>query len=271
MKTILVIDDEQDVLDIVRSVLKTKGYNVLCANGGEEGLVMAERDRPDLLVADLMMPKVSGLEVIKRVKASSRLNGIPIVVLSAVSADKDRPADFWARGLGVDEFIEKPFDPLDLLGRVEALLRRAGYASAKSGPSGQTPHPQRPSIDLKQASPDEVAKAYIESWNYKDWETEYACLADDMTQHYEKDQYVRSRESTWADDDGARKRFKVSGIIEKTVSGVVAKVVCEKKELFDGRTWMRKCTITMKKTGEGWKIMRFREDPLARSETQLES
>ncbi len=268
MKTILVIDDERDVLDIVRSVLKTKGYDVLCAGGGEEGMVIAERDRPDLIIVDLMMPKVSGLEVIKRAKASKRVNGTPIVVLSAVSADQDRPPDFWARGLGVDEFIEKPFDPLDLLGRVEALLRRADYVSARP-PGGTTPRPIRSTVDLATAPPEKVVAAYIESWNHKDWETEYACLAEEMTQHYEKSQYIQSRESTWVVEDGGRRRMKLVGVVENTVSGVVAKIVCDKKEVFDGRTWKKRCTATLKKTAAGWKIMRIREVPMTRDETEF--
>lgn len=269
MKTILVIDDERDVLDIVRSVLRTKGYTVLCAAGGEEGLQTAEREGVDLIVCDLMMPKVSGLEVIKRLKKHPTLCAVPVIVLSAVSADHDKPPDFWARGLGVEEFIEKPFDPLDLLGRVEALLRRSLYVSSKQQSSG-TPRPVRPDVELKTASPEDIARAYIESWNYRDWDTEYNCLGDEMTSSCKRDDYMAARERAWKDDGGTERTQKVAGVVENKVTGVIAKVVCERKDSFRGRTWMKRNTVTLKKTHAGWKIVRFKEEPLTRDETQFE-
>jgi len=269
MKTILVIDDERDVLDIVRSVLKTKGYNVLCAAGGEEGLRTAEREGVDLIVCDLMMPKVSGLEVIKRLKKHETLCTIPIVVLSAVSADRDKPPEFWAKGLGVDEFIEKPFDPLDLLGRVEALLRRSLYVSARAG-AGNTPLPVRNRVDLKAAEPEDVARAYVEAWNSRDWETEYNCLGEEMTSSYKREDYLLARERAWQEDTGANRVQSLAGVLESKITGLIAKIVAERKETFNGRVWMKKNTFTFKKTNNGWKIVRFREEPLTRTETQFE-
>ncbi len=274
MKNILVIDDEQDVLEIVRSVLKTKGYTVRCAVGGEDGLRQAEAETPDMIICDLMMPKISGMEVVKRLKKNPAFDEVPIIILSAVAAESDKPEEYWARGLGVDEYICKPFDPLDLIGRVEYLLRRKHYVSANR--AGATPMPRRdtpeppPASRLETAGPSDICAMYVETWNSRDWVTEYNLMGEELVGNYPIDDYVGRRQYAYEQEEQGRSQ-SVAGYIEEKISGVIAKVVLERKDnMANGRVWMKKCTFTLKKTNKGWKIVRVRDLPLRKCDTQFE-
>ena len=268
MKKILVIDDERDVLELVRSVLKTKGYSVRCAEGGEEGLREAEEEKPDLIISDLMMPKISGRELVKRIKNNDRLKDVPIIVLSAVGSESDKDPQYWAAGLGVDEFISKPFDPLDLLGRVEYLFRRKGYVSSGAA-ARPTPKPvseeqesqalesQVDEQDLKEMTPTEVAQTFVKSWNKKDWATEYQLMDADIVAHFNLDQYANSRENTYATE---RRTQQPKDVIEEKVSQNAARVVLKREDQIPGgQTREREVSFVMKKTHKGWKILRFTE------------
>lgn len=273
MKNILVIDDERDVLEIVRSVLRTKGYRVRCAEGGEEGLRQAEEDPPDLIVCDLMMPRVSGLEVIKRLRKHERLARIPIVVLSAVGSEQEKPPEYWAEGLGVDEFVPKPFDPLDLLGRVEYIFRRETYRSSSEVPlpsfegatstsrNPATPPPREatpPPLALDKLSPSEVAKAYTEAWNDRNWATEYNAMDPAIMGHYPLEEYKARRDEAWAED---RRTQNVVEIVSEQVSGATATVVLIREDTTTVRTFRNRITFSLKQTDTGWKVLRFKDEP----------
>jgi two-component system alkaline phosphatase synthesis response regulator PhoP len=118
---ILVVDDEDDLLELVRYNLAKAGYRVVCVSTGEESLSHARRQPPDLIVLDLMLPAVDGLEVCRRLKADAKTRDIPIIMLTAKSEESD-----VVRGLerGADDYITKPFSPRVLTARVKALLRR---------------------------------------------------------------------------------------------------------------------------------------------------
>ncbi|MBI5154449.1 response regulator [Candidatus Poribacteria bacterium] len=269
MKRILVIDDERDVLEIVRSVLKTKGYQIRCAEGGEPGLKLAEEEEPDLIICDLMMPRISGLEVIKRLKKHPRLNRIPIVVLSAVASDSSKPASYWAKGLGVDEYVTKPFDPLDLLGRVEYIFRRDSYVSSReeSGArSGGAPPKTAPlpAAELKTLSPQELVRTYVESWNQHDFALEYRCMSPELVGAIALNDYIARRQQAYQEEVGHGREQHIGQILEERISGPVAKIVCERQDIIDGRTWNKKATFVLKKTGDGWKILKYNEEPLRR-------
>ncbi|MDK2973547.1 MAG: two-component system, OmpR family, alkaline phosphatase synthesis response regulator PhoP [Candidatus Sumerlaeota bacterium] len=274
MKKILVIDDERDVLEVVRSVLKTKGYTVRCAEGGEEGLRQAESEAPDLIICDLMMPRISGLEVIKRLHANPRFDSTPIIVLSAVGEDSDKPTEFWARGLGVDDYITKPFDPLDLLGRVEFIFRRGSYKSlqdteaqhaANGGQAaGRTPLPHAPTpkpVDLAALSPSELVKVYVDSWNIRDWETEYRCMDDSIMGHFPLDDYRLRREQAFAEEGGKRTQH-VTEILEEYSVSDMGRVTCEREDNLGERTVRKRLTFSLKKRDGGWRILRFKEEPV---------
>lgn len=118
---ILVVDDEADLLELVRYNLAKEGYEVSCVTSGEEALKAVKKDSPDLVVLDLMLPTVDGLEVCRRLKADARTRDIPIVMLTAKSEETD-----IISGLdrGADDYIAKPFSPRVLTARIKALLRR---------------------------------------------------------------------------------------------------------------------------------------------------
>jgi len=119
--SVLVVDDEDDLLELVRYNLAKAGYRVSCVSTGEEALSHARRQPPNLIVLDLMLPAVDGLEVCRRLKADAKTRDIPIIMLTAKSEESD-----VVRGLerGADDYITKPFSPRVLAARVKALLRR---------------------------------------------------------------------------------------------------------------------------------------------------
>jgi two-component system phosphate regulon response regulator PhoB len=118
---ILVVDDEEDLLELVRYNLVKHGYQVECVGTGEDALKSARREPPDLIVLDLMLPAVDGLEVCRRLKSEPKTRDVPIVMLTAKGEDADVVAGLER---GADDYIAKPFSPKVLTARVRALLRR---------------------------------------------------------------------------------------------------------------------------------------------------
>ena len=118
---ILVVDDEEDLLELVRYTLAKEGHSITCVDTGEKAVDSAQRKLPDLIVLDLMLPGIDGLEVCRRLKRDSRTRDVPIIMLTAKSEERD-----VITGLdgGADDYITKPFSPRVLLARVKSLLRR---------------------------------------------------------------------------------------------------------------------------------------------------
>jgi DNA-binding response OmpR family regulator len=117
---VLIVDDEVRILNFLVSKLKNTGYDVLTARNGIEGLEQVKAQEPELIVLDLMMPKMDGLEMLKELRSFSL---VPVIVLTAKGADIDR-----IRGLqlGADDYLPKPFNPDELVARIEAIRRRLG-------------------------------------------------------------------------------------------------------------------------------------------------
>jgi two-component system alkaline phosphatase synthesis response regulator PhoP len=124
-KRILVIDDEPQMLLGLRDNLELDGYEVLTAADGEQGLAQALAARPDLVILDLMLPRRSGLDVCRELRA--RANATPVVMLTARSQETDK---ILGLELGADDYLTKPFSIAELLARVRAVLRRAGTQAA---------------------------------------------------------------------------------------------------------------------------------------------
>lgn len=118
MSTILVVDDEEKILDVVASYLKAEGYNTYVATTGYEALSFIERQRIDLMILDLMLPDLSGEEVCRAVR---QISSLPVLMLTAKSSDISRLNGF---SIGADDYITKPFDPREVVARVRAILRR---------------------------------------------------------------------------------------------------------------------------------------------------
>ena len=118
---ILVVDDEEDILELVRYNLDREGYQVTCANSGEAALEAAASERVDLIILDLMLPGIDGLEVARRLKQNTSTNTIPIVMLTAKGEEADVVAGLE---LGADDYVTKPFSPRILMARMKAVIRR---------------------------------------------------------------------------------------------------------------------------------------------------
>ncbi|MCF8111181.1 MAG: response regulator transcription factor [Desulfobacteraceae bacterium] len=120
-KTILVIEDDFDILNLVTWHLQSEGYRTLKSTDGKKGLESAIHDRPDLIVLDLMLPGMDGLEVCKTMKRNQTTADIPVIMLTAKSEEVDRIVGFE---LGADDYMVKPFSPRELLLRIRAVLKR---------------------------------------------------------------------------------------------------------------------------------------------------
>jgi two-component system alkaline phosphatase synthesis response regulator PhoP len=118
---ILVVDDEEDILELVRYNLSKEGYQVRCVGSGEEALQVARDDRPDLIVLDLMLPGIDGLDVCKALKSDSRTSGIPVIMVTAKGEDADVVTGLE---LGAEDYVTKPFSPRILSARIKSAIRR---------------------------------------------------------------------------------------------------------------------------------------------------
>lgn len=122
-EAILVVEDEEDILELIRYNLRKAGYSVSTAMTGEDALNLAFSETPDLILLDLMLPGVDGLEVCRRVRQDPRTHGLPIIMVTAKGEESDIVAGLE---LGADDYITKPFSPKVLSARVQSVLRRRG-------------------------------------------------------------------------------------------------------------------------------------------------
>ena len=125
--SILVVDDDRKTVDLIRLYLEKDGYRVLVAYDGVSAIDIARNRRPGLIILDLMLPKVGGLDVCRELRAETN---VPIIMLTAKTTEDDKLAGL---DLGADDYVTKPFSPRELVARVRAVLRR-GMAEEKSGP-----------------------------------------------------------------------------------------------------------------------------------------
>ncbi|MEG6586147.1 response regulator transcription factor [Dendrosporobacter sp. 1207_IL3150] len=115
---ILVADDEPSILEVVKLYLENEGFIVFSANDGEQALAIETKERPDLLVLDIMLPKISGWDICRSIERT-----VPIIFLTAKTSESDKITGF---SLGADDYITKPFSPRELVARIKAVLRRSG-------------------------------------------------------------------------------------------------------------------------------------------------
>ena len=125
MTRVLVVEDDAAILQGLTDILEAESYDVSTAMDGEAGYAILERDEPDLVILDLMLPKLSGYEVCQRARSEGMT--VPILMLTAKSTESDRVIGL---DLGADDYVTKPFSIRELLARVRALLRRGQYADA---------------------------------------------------------------------------------------------------------------------------------------------
>lgn len=147
---ILVVDDEEDILELVRYNLTRDGFNVTCAETGEEAIHIVKKKQVDLIVLDLMLPGIDGVAVMKRIKNEPETRNIPVIMLTAKGEESDIVAGLE---LGADDYVTKPFSPRILNARVRAVLRRqnqdAGNGNAEIRIRELVIHPGRRTVLVK--------------------------------------------------------------------------------------------------------------------------
>jgi len=121
-KRLVYIEDEEEMIDLVRLILSRRGYEVLGANGGREGLDLVRRELPDLVLLDLMMPDMDGWDVYQQMKSEERTRDIPVIVVTAKAQSIDKVLGLHIAK--VEDYISKPFSPQELLDSVEKVLAK---------------------------------------------------------------------------------------------------------------------------------------------------
>jgi DNA-binding response OmpR family regulator len=122
VKTIMVVDDEERLVSLVKAYLKQEGFRVVTASNGQEALIVARHEKPDLIILDIMMPEMDGYEFMR---IHSKERETPTILLTAKVEDEDKVLGLE---LGADDYVTKPFNPRELTARVRAVLRRAGQS-----------------------------------------------------------------------------------------------------------------------------------------------
>ena len=156
MKKILIVDDEKPISDIIKFNMTKEGYEVVTAFNGREALEQFEAEQPDIIILDLMLPEIDGLEVAKTIRKTS---SVPIIMLSAKDSEFDKVIGLE---LGADDYVTKPFSNRELQARVKALLRRTDIVSVDN----QEPETKLQSLqigDLEILPDAYVAKKYGKS------------------------------------------------------------------------------------------------------------
>ncbi len=130
-QTVLVVDDEQKLVDLVRAIMEKEGYNVVEAHNGYQAIEKVRDVLPDAVILDVMMPEMDGFEALKEIRQASN---VPVIMLTVQATENDK-----VRGLelGADDYVAKPFDHRELASRVKAVLRRAALPSSVSKSEGQ--------------------------------------------------------------------------------------------------------------------------------------
>jgi len=120
-KKILIVEDEKDIVELIAHYLEKDGFKTISASDGAKGLELVKEKSPDMVILDLMLPKIDGIEVCKRIKADSKSASTPIIMLTAKGEETDR---IIGLELGADDYITKPFSPRELVARIKAIFRR---------------------------------------------------------------------------------------------------------------------------------------------------
>jgi two-component system alkaline phosphatase synthesis response regulator PhoP len=217
---ILVVDDEEDLLELVNYNLSKEGFRVRPVTSGEEALAEARETLPDLIVLDLLLPAVDGLEVCRRLKSDPRTRHIPIIMLTAKSEESDMVAGLE---LGADDYVTKPFSPRVLLARVKAILRR----KAKTAPDDDgairirelTIHPGRHEV-LLSSEPLELTYTEFRLLHFLARKPGWAFTRSQIVDAVKGEDYPVTERSVDVQVAGLRKKLGHFGAYIETVRGV---------------------------------------------------
>lgn len=130
MAKILVVEDDQNIAELVKFNLEKEGHQVSLAQDGEAGLQFLQREIPELVVLDLMLPKLDGLELCRMIRSKTKFNHLPVIMLTAKSEEVDK---ILGLEMGADDYLTKPFSPRELTARIKALLRRSSRSESRAG------------------------------------------------------------------------------------------------------------------------------------------
>lgn len=219
-KTILIVDDEEDILGLVEFHVQQQGYKTLKAASGETALKLARNEKPDLVILDLMLPGIGGLDVCKYLKSEPSTAHVPIIMLTAKGEETD-----IVKGLelGADDYVTKPFSPKVLMARLKSVIRRKdGSADGKTGLS----HYREITIDPGRRKI-KVAETTIEL-TYTEFEIlQFLCThpgwvftRNDIVDNVHGDNYPVTDRSVDVQIVGLRKKLGAAGKYIETVRGV---------------------------------------------------
>lgn len=217
---IVVIDDEEDIRELIRYNLSKEGYEVVCAVSGEEGLELIRRRAPNIVILDLMLPGMGGLEVCRQLKADSVLKAIPIVIVSALG---DEPDVVSGLELGADDYVSKPFSPRVLLARVKSVLRRGRAApideQAILREEGLFVNPQRREVQINGALI-ELTNTEFKLLHFLMRQSGLVFTRDQIVEGVHGDDYPVTDRSVDVQVVGLRKKLLDYGAYIETVRGV---------------------------------------------------
>lgn len=253
-RTVVLIDDEPELIDMLTTALQIRGFEVHSAGSGKPGLDLIERVHPDVVICDLMMPGMSGLEVCRTLRANPETKDLPIVVISALGSQSDKPEEFWAAGLKSDDFISKPFETEELLGRLEYVLRKNQYVSTAREKAAN-----EPAFSPSDASPEEIVKAFIESWNTEDFNIEFQCMDRSLTGGLDSNDYMGRRRAVYMQENGRNHRQTLQKIVRQQRMENEAILAVERKDVTGSHSVLSTHEYKLKKTEEGWKIFSVRK------------
>lgn len=220
-KNILVVDDEEDILELVQFNLQREGYNIKTAASGEKALEMINEESPDLIVLDLMLPGIDGLEITKRLKGDYNKMDIPIIMLSAKGEEADVVTGLE---LGADDYVTKPFSPRVLVARVKAVLRRN---SVEAQPEQEKVlklhdlviHPGRHEVLVKN-KPVQLTYTEFGILNYLACKPGWVFTRSQIVDAVKGDDYFVTDRSVDVQIVGLRKKLGSAGKYVETVRGV---------------------------------------------------
>lgn len=118
----MVVDDEADIREVVDIILTNAGHDVMPAENGKKALSLLKKVEPDLIILDVMMPKMNGMQVLQVLRNSDSTDHIPVIMLTATTQGSREDDEHWRKKTGAEDFITKPFQPVDLLSRVDSVL-----------------------------------------------------------------------------------------------------------------------------------------------------
>jgi two-component system phosphate regulon response regulator PhoB len=131
-RTILVVEDEKEIQDLLAHYLRKEGFTPILATDGEAAILKAKKDKPDLVLLDILLPKADGLEVLRAIRTSPEIAGTPVIMLTAKGDETDRVVGLE---LGADDYIPKPFSPREVIARIKAIFRRSRPADRAQEPA----------------------------------------------------------------------------------------------------------------------------------------